>query len=83
MFLPGLIIFLLFLFLKAAIEDSKTNSYLKHMRQNVSNNHTNVSSAGIERKKTIEKETCRFCKKEIVYKEEFPSYCPFCGNKIF
>lgn len=60
MFLPGLIIFLLFLFLKAAIEDSKTNSYLKHMRQNVSNNQTNVSSAGIERKKAIEKRNLPF-----------------------
>lgn len=83
MFLPGLILFLLFLFLKAAIEDSKTNSYLKHMRQNVSNNQSNVSSTSIERKKTVETETCRFCKKEIIYKEEHPTYCPFCGSRIF
>ena len=83
MFLPGLIIFLLVIFLKAVVEDAKTNSYLKHMRQNVSNNQSNVSFAGIEHEKTIKKETCHFCKKEVMYKEEYPIFCPFCGKRIF
>lgn len=83
MFLPGLIIFLLVIFLKAVVEDAKTNSYLKHMRQNGSNSQADISSSRTECEKTIKKETCHFCKKEIIYKEEHPTFCPFCGSRIF
>lgn len=79
MFLPGIIIILLCILAKAIINDSKTNTYIKNTYANTTNNQ----SQNNDKQKTIQTLICRFCQKEIVYKEEFPSYCPFCGNKIF